>query len=111
MSLPAHIYHHHQCLNATTPINGVSYLSADLGVVCFSGAHLSTVAGAVAVLVGYALGFPAVVMAVFRGRLRRWRPGAAFLGGNISPQLACPKHDLRRTQWAMTHLAGRGGRR
>ncbi len=66
------------------PIDGVRYLSVDLSVPCFSGAHLSTAAGAVAVLVGYALGFPAVVVAVFRGRLRRWRPGAAFLGGNIS---------------------------
>ena len=99
------------------PIDGVRYLSADLSVVCFSGAHLSTAAGAVAVLAGYALGFPAVVLAVFRGRLGRWRLGAAFLGGNsllslfLRSQCTCAKHDLQRTQWGTTHLAGRGGRR
>ncbi len=81
------------------PIDGVRYLSADLSVTCFSGAHLSTAAGAVAVLAGYALGFPAVVMAVFRGRLRRWRPGAAFLGGNPSTLfiLALPVHVVQNT--------------
>ncbi len=67
------------------PIDGVRYLSADLSVVCFSGAHLSTAAGAVAVLAGYALGFPAVIVAVFRGRrqalLHHWRESMAFLGG------------------------------
>ncbi len=67
------------------PIDGVRYLSADLSVTCFSGAHLSTAAGAVAVLAGYALGFPAVVVAVFRGRrralLNHWRESMAFMGG------------------------------
>ncbi len=67
------------------PIDGIRYLSADLSVPCFSGTHLSTAAGAVTVLAGYALGFPAVVVAVFRGRrralLHRWRESMAFMGG------------------------------
>ncbi len=67
------------------PIDGVRYLSADLSVVCFSGAHLSTAAGAVAVLAGYALGFPAAIVTVFQGRRQtlfyQWRESMAFLGG------------------------------
>ena len=67
------------------PIDGIRYLSADLSVTCFSGAHLSTAAGAVAVLAGYALGFPGAIVAVFRGQhralLHRWRESMAFLGG------------------------------
>jgi hypothetical protein len=70
----------------------------------------STPAGAVAVLAGYALGFPAVVMAVFRGRLRRWRPGAAFLGGEtpdillpgVSPPLIAHPLPSSIIQWATT---------
>ncbi len=65
------------------PLDGVRYLSADLSVVCFSGAHLSTAAGAVLILVGYALGFPGAITAVFHGRCRlhHWRESMAFLGG------------------------------
>ena len=67
------------------PVDGIRYLSADLSVACFSGAHLSSALGAAGVLAGYALGFPAAVVAVFRGRgLRRshhWRRGVSFLGG------------------------------
>ena len=66
------------------PVDGIRYLSADLSVACFSGAHLSSSLGAAGVLAGYALGFPAAVVAVFRGReLRRsyWRRGVSFLGG------------------------------
>ncbi len=78
------------------PIDGIRYLLADLSVTCFSGAHLSTAAGAVAVLAGYALGFPAVVVAVFRGRhqalLNHWRESMAFMGGVYlcSKEIACP---------------------
>ncbi len=66
------------------PVDGIRYLSADLSVACFSGAHLSSALGAAGVLAGYALGFPAAVVAVFRGRgLRRsyWLRGVSFLGG------------------------------
>ncbi len=67
------------------PVDDVRYLSADLSVVCFSGAHLSTAAGAVAVLAGYALSFPAVIVVVFQGLrqtlLHRWRESMGFLGG------------------------------
>jgi hypothetical protein len=70
---------------SAAPIDGVRYLSADLSVTCFSGAHLSTAAGAVAVLVGYALGFPVAILTVFLGQrqalLHNWRLSMAFLGG------------------------------
>ncbi len=106
------------------PIDGVRYLSVDLGVTCFSGAHLSTAAGAVAVFAGYALGFPVAILVVFRGRVNRcyatgeraWHSWEVFLSfardiGPYSSHYLPSASPSPCGQRGTPGVAGRGGRR
>ena len=66
-------------------IAGVTYLSADLSVECYTGAHSAVVVGAVGVLVIVGVGLPVSIVLAFRGSAER--PSLRFLSDGYKPRL------------------------